>query len=112
MLAHSWHLVYTYQVHERICFLYKLSMDYYLLSISFFKNILFILDSEWRGRGGGKETSRLHAEHGAHNRTQSKDPEIVTCVKIKSWILNQLNHPGALLSTSYVPGTVRGTRQP
>ena len=43
--------------------------------------------SQRRGRGREKKdiSSRLHAE---------PDPKIMTWAEIKSWVLNQLSHPG------------------
>ena len=44
-------------------------------------------------RDRGRILSRLHAQHGANHGAQSQNPEIMTSVKVKSWMLNRLSHP-------------------
>ena len=48
-----------------------------------------------RKRQMGRERDRENPKHGAQHTTQSHDHGIMTRVKIKSWMLNQLNHPDA-----------------
>lgn len=52
-----------------------------------------------RGRRsrGRKSSSRLPTEQVARGGARALDPEIMTCAETKSWELNQLSHPGALV---------------
>ena len=45
-------------------------------------------------REGERISSRLHTEHRAQCGTPSHNPEITTWARNKSWIVNQLHHPG------------------
>ena len=84
-----------------------------LSKISFFKKNLFILESEhacmhasvceseWRGRGRGKESWADSTLSGMNKWSwssetipRSHDPEIMTWAKTTSQMLNWLNHPG------------------
>ena len=60
-----------------------------------------------RGRGKGRNLSRLHTQHRAWLWGAWSYPEIMTLVEIKSWNLNQLCHsdsPLPMLSfTSFLP---------
>ena len=49
-----------------------------------------------RGKVQGRERilSRFHPQCGAQHRAWSYDPEIMSQATIKSWMLNQLKHPG------------------
>ena len=70
--------------------------------LSFFKK-RYILEREWErawmGQVAERERKRLSsqfcAEHGSHCGAQFHDPENTIWAKIKSWMLNWLNHPGA-----------------
>ena len=65
----------------------------------FFKFIyLFLTEREW-GRGREREAERenpkqaLHGQHGACS-SNSTNHEIMTWAETKSWMLNQMRHPG------------------
>jgi len=49
-----------------------------------------------QGEGQRKRENlqKLPTERGALRGAQSHDPEIMTLAKIKSWMLNWINHPG------------------
>ena len=49
-----------------------------------------------KGRGRERILSKLHAQHRAQSGVPSHGREIMTGAEIKSWMLNQLSHPGTL----------------
>lgn len=49
-------------------------------------------------------SGRLPAEYRAQLRAWSHNPEITTRAKIKSWMLSQLNHPGATRILPFISG--------
>ena len=55
----------------------------HLINIQFFVLFCFVLF-----------LSKLHAQHGTQCWAWIHDAEIKTWAEIKSWILNQLSHPG------------------
>ena len=56
-----------------------------------------------RSRGRSKERilGGLHAQNGTQPGARSHSQEIVTWAKIRSWLLDALNHPGARLSSLF-----------
>ena len=62
-------------------------------------------------REGAQRESQAGSSHSAEPNS-GLDPmnsEIMTLIKIKSWLLNQLSHPGALSFASLYPAAVLQT---
>ena len=61
-------------------------------------HLIFIFSTE-RGEEEGEREKiliRLLTQHGAWGRVQSHDSDIMTWIEIKTQMLNQMSHPGAL----------------
>ena len=69
-----------------------------MVSKPFFKKNYLFVYLRVGGRSRGRGTSRLCTECIAQHGAWSHDPKIMAWAKIKRWMLNQLNHPGAPLS--------------
>ena len=99
-----WFLDGISSVFCKIIFLMMLQEDmvkqYHISGIKYiFLKLNFLREREWRAEGEWERISnRFHAEHRAWHGVHFHNPEIVTWAETKSWMLNQLSHPG-------VPGT-------